>query len=120
MAVGGENEFAAALGDVFGNVQSRVWSHAAVSCDSSADRSLCGAVYTQIKRRGSWSAEYEMLCLRSGFGEDRICAVASAVEVMVQTGVLNRSPAGSIVVNEQSPKVNLEDAQLMKHIRSFL
>lgn len=84
------------------------------------DRSLCGAVYTQIKRRGSWSAEYEMLCLRSGFGEDRICAVASAVEVMVQTGVLNRSPAGSIVVNEQSPKVNLEDAQLMKHIRSFL
>ena len=84
------------------------------------DRSLCGAVYTQIKRRGSWRAEYEMLCLRSGFGEDRICAVASAVEVMVQTGVLNRSPAGSIVVNEQSPKVNLEDAQLMKHIRSFL
>ena len=35
MAVGGENEFAAALGDVFGNVQSRVGSHAAVSCDSS-------------------------------------------------------------------------------------
>jgi len=34
--------------------------------------------------------------------------------------VRGSSPAGSIVVNEQSPKVNLEDAQLMKHIRSFL
>ena len=84
------------------------------------ERNLCGAVYTQIKRRGSWSAEYEMLCLRSGFDTERICAVACAVEVMVQKGVLNRSPAGSIVVNGQSPKVNLEDAELMKHIRSFL
>ena len=84
------------------------------------ERNLCGAVYTQIKRRGSWSAEYEMLCLRSGFDTERICAVACAVEIMVQKGVLNRSPAGSIVVNGQSPKVNLEDAELMKHIRSFL
>ncbi len=84
------------------------------------DRELCGAVYTRIKQRGSWSAEYELLCLRCGLEADRICAVASAVEVMVQTGVLHRSSAGSIVVNGQSPKVNLEDAQLMKHIRSFL
>ena len=71
-------------------------------------------------RRSTSRAEYEMLCLRSGFDTERICAVACAVEVMVQKGVLNRSPAGSIVVNGQSPKVNLEDAELMKHIRSFL
>ena len=83
-------------------------------------RDICAAVYKTIKKRGSWSAEYELLCLRSGFKSDRICAVACAVEIMVQTGVLSRSPLGSVIVNESSPKVNLEDAPLMKHIRSFI
>lgn len=84
------------------------------------DRNLCGAVYTQIKRHGSWSAEYELLCMRSGFSEENICKVACAVEIMVQTGVINRSPVGNVVINESSPKVNLETAPLMQHIRSFL
>ncbi len=84
------------------------------------DRGLCAQVYKQIKMKGSWNLDYELLCLRSGFEPGRICAVASAVEVMVQTGVLKRSYLGNIVVNEESPKVNLEDAPLMKHIRSFI
>lgn len=84
------------------------------------ERELCGDVYKLIKRRGSWSADYELLCLRLGLDTGRICAVACAVEVMVQTGVLSRSSVGNVVVNEHSPKVNLEDAPLMKHIRSFL
>ncbi len=84
------------------------------------DRNLCATVYKQIKTKGSWSSDCELLCLRSGFEPKRICAVACAVEVMVQTGVLNRSPLGNIVVNENSPKVNLEDAPLMKHIRGFI
>lgn len=84
------------------------------------DRDFCAAVYKQIKTKGSWSSDYELLCLRCGFEPERVCAVACAVEVMVQTGVLNRSPLGNIVVNENSPKVNLEDAPLMKHIRSFI
>lgn len=84
------------------------------------DRNLCGAVYTQIKRRGSWSAEYELLCMRSGLSEENICKVACAVEIMVQTGVINRSPVGNVVINESSPKVNLETAPLMQHIRIFL
>ena len=83
-------------------------------------RELCAQVYKQIKVKGSWTLDYELLCLRSGFEPSKICAVACAVEVMVQTGVLNRSHLGNIVVNENSPKVNLEDAPLMKHIRSFI
>ena len=90
------------------------------ACYALPSRDICAAVYKTIKKRGSWSAEYELLCLRSGFKSDRICAVACAVEIMVQTGVLSRSPLGSVIVNESSPKVNLEDAPLMKHIRSFI
>ena len=83
-------------------------------------RSICVPVFREIKKRGSWGNEFELLCLKSGFSSDKLCAVACAVEVMVEKGVLERSPTGKVMVNEHSPKVNLEDAELMHYIRSFI
>lgn len=84
------------------------------------DRNTCGIVYREIKKHGSWGPEYELLCLKCGFDTQRICAVACAVEIMIEKGVLNRSLLGNVVVNENSPKVNLEEAPLMQYIRSFI
>ena len=80
------------------------------------DRELDKAVYRFLRSRGSWRHGEEILCSR--IGESRFGAVCTSVEAMKQMGLINID-GGVITLPQNTVKVNLEDAPILKRLKEL-
>ncbi|MBR2868583.1 MAG: single-stranded-DNA-specific exonuclease RecJ [Clostridia bacterium] len=78
------------------------------------------AVYKCIKAAPLKDNYCEMLCVRLGDDGSKLAAIMATVEIMLEMGVLTADEDNRIHVPKNPPKVNLEDSELMRKIKSFL
>ena len=80
------------------------------------DRELDKAVYRFLRSRETWRHGEEILCSR--ISESRFGAVCSSVEAMKQMGLININ-GGVITLPQNTVKVNLEDAPILKRLKEL-
>lgn len=84
------------------------------------ERELEVAVYKSIKSKPLADNYCEMLCVRLGDDGSRLASITASVEIMLEMGVLAVDENNRVHVPQNPPKVNLEDSQIMKRIKSFI
>ena len=84
------------------------------------DRQLEVNVFKSIKTKPLKDKYCEMLCVRLGDDGENLARITAVVEIMLEMGILAADENDMIYVPENPPKVNLEDSEIMKDIRSFL
>ncbi len=84
------------------------------------DRQLEVGVFKSIKAKPLKDKYCEMLCVRLGDDGENLAKITVVVETMLEMGILAADENDMIYVPENPPKVNLEDSEIMKGIRSFL
>ena len=84
------------------------------------DRQLEVDVFKSIKAKPLKDREYEVLCVRLGDDGGNLAKVNAVVDIMLEMGILESTIEGMICVPENPPKVNLEDSEIIKRLKSFL
>lgn len=84
------------------------------------DRQCQVDVFRSIKAEPLCDEQCESLCVRLGDDGGKLAQYSAAVAVMLEMGVLDTDADNRIFVPENQQKVNLEDSELMKRIRSFI
>ncbi len=84
------------------------------------DRQLQVEVFKAIKSKPLKDKECEVLCVRLGDDGGNLAKVNAAVDIMIEMGILEETLENLVYVPENPPKVNLEDSEIMKRLRSFL
>lgn len=83
-------------------------------------RELEVAVFKSIKAKPLKDKYTEMLCVRLGDDGSSLAAITAVVEIMLEMGILAADGDNRVYVPENPPKVNLEDSNIMKKIKSYL
>lgn len=84
------------------------------------DRQLEIDVYKSIKARPLKDKYCEMLCVRLGDDGSNLAKITAVVEIMLEMGILASDEYNTVYVPENPPKVNLDDSEIMKSLKSFL
>lgn len=84
------------------------------------DRQLQVEVFKSIKAKPLKDRYCEALCVRLGDDGENLARITAVVEIMLEMGILEADMDDVIYVPNNPPKVNLEDSEIMKRIRSFL
>ena len=84
------------------------------------DRQLQIDVYKSIKLKPLKDKYCEAICVRIGDDGENLAKISAAIEIMLEMGILATDDYGVVYVPDNPPKVNLEDSEIMKSIRSFL
>ncbi|MBE6771640.1 MAG: single-stranded-DNA-specific exonuclease RecJ [Ruminococcaceae bacterium] len=84
------------------------------------DRQLQVDVFKSIKAKPLRDRCYESLCIRLGDNGSSLAKINVIVDIMLEMGILEADIEDVIRVPDNPPKVNLEDSEIMKRIRSFL
>lgn len=84
------------------------------------DRQLEVSVFKYLKNKPLPDKCCEMLCVRLGDDGENLAKIIAVVEIMLEMGILVSGLDGSIRVPENPPKVNLEDSEILKRIKSFI
>ena len=84
------------------------------------DRQLQVDVFRNIKARPLRDRSYENLCVKLGDDGEKLAKVNAVVDIMLEMGILEADVEDTVSVPENPPKVNLEDSEIMKRIKSFL
>ncbi len=84
------------------------------------DRQLQVDVFKSIKAKPLRDRCYESLCIRLGDNGSSLAKINAIVDIMLEMGILEADIEDVIRVPDNPPKVNLEDSEIMKRIRSFL
>lgn len=84
------------------------------------DRQLQVEVFKSIKAKPLRDRCYESLCVRLGDDGSSLAKINAIVDIMLEMGILEADAEDVIRVPANPPKVNLEDSEIMKRIRSFL
>lgn len=84
------------------------------------DRELEVSVFKCIKNKPLPDKCCEMLCVRLGDDGEKLAKIMAAVEIMLEMGILETDLFGKVQVPENPPKVNLEDSEIFKRIKSFI
>ena len=84
------------------------------------DRQLQVEVFKAIKSKPLKDKECEVLCVRLGDDGGNLAKVNAVVDIMIEMGILEETVENLVYVPEKPPKVNLEDSEIMKRLRSFL
>lgn len=84
------------------------------------DRQLQVDVFRSIKAKPLRDRSYENLCVKLGDDGEKLAKINAVVDIMLEMGILEADVEDMISVPENPPKVNLEDSEIMKRIKSFL
>ena len=84
------------------------------------DRQLQVEVFKAIKQKPLKDKECEVLCVRLGDDGENLAKINAVVDIMLEMGILEETFENMVYVPENPPKVNLEDSEIMKRLRSFL
>ncbi len=84
------------------------------------DRQLQVEVFKAIKAKPLKDKECEVLCVRLGDDGGNLAKVNAVIDIMLEMGILEETIENTVYVPENPPKVNLEDSEIMKRLRSFL
>lgn len=82
------------------------------------DRDEIAKVYKFIRSREVWRYDIEKLCARLGYTAEEYAKVAVSVEALIQLGVLIYDDEKNITLPRQTEKMNLDDAPILKSIRT--
>ncbi len=83
------------------------------------DRQLEVSVFKSIKAKPLKDKYCEVLCMRLGDDGENLARITAVVEIMLEMGILTADENDTVRVPENPPKVNLDDSEIMKNIRSF-
>lgn len=83
------------------------------------DRELEVNVFKNIKSKPLKDRSVETLCVRLGDDGENMAKITAVVEIMLEMGILEADIDERIYVPANPPKVNLEESDIMKRIRSF-
>lgn len=84
------------------------------------DRQLQVNVFKSIKAKPLKDKYCEVLCVRLGDNGENLAKITAVVEIMLEMGILAADENDMVYVPENPPKVNLDDSEIMKNIKSFL
>lgn len=84
------------------------------------DRQLEVDVFKSIKSKPLKDKYCEMLCVRLGDSGENLAKITAVVEIMLEMGILASDDNNMVYVPENPPKVNLEDSEILKRLKSFL
>lgn len=84
------------------------------------DRQLQVNVFKSIKAKPLKDKYCEALCVRLGDNGENLAKITAVVEIMLEMGILAADENDMVYVPENPPKVNLDDSEIMKNIKSFL
>ena len=84
------------------------------------DRQLEIDVFKSIKSKPLKDKYCEMLCVRLGDSGENLAKITAVVEIMLEMGILASDDNNTVYVPENPPKVNLEDSEILKRLKSFL
>lgn len=84
------------------------------------DRQLEVDVFKSIKAKPLKDKYCEMLCVRLGDDGENLAKITAVVEIMLEMGILASDEYNMVYVPDNPPKVNLEDSEIMKSLKSFL
>ena len=84
------------------------------------DRQLEVDVFKSIKSKPLKDKYCEMLCVRLGDNGENLAKITAVVEIMLEMGILASDDNNMVYVPENPPKVNLEDSEILKRLKSFL
>lgn len=84
------------------------------------NRQIQVEVFKAIKAKPLKDKECEVLCVRLGDDGKNLAKINAVVDIMLEMGILEETLDGMIYVPENPPKVNLEDSEIMKRLKSFL
>lgn len=95
-----------------------------LTCDEAQkllpDRQLQVNVFKSIKAKPVKDKYCEVLCMRLGDDGENLARITAVVEIMLEMGILAADENDTVYVPENPPKVNLDDSEIMKNIKSFL
>ncbi len=84
------------------------------------DRELEVSVFKCIKNKPLPDKCCEILCVRLGDDGEKLAKITAVVEIMLEMGILETEFGGKVFVPDNPPKVNLEDSETLKKIKSFI
>ncbi|MBQ2841486.1 MAG: single-stranded-DNA-specific exonuclease RecJ [Clostridia bacterium] len=84
------------------------------------DRQLQIEVFKHIKNKPLKDKDCEMLCVRLGDDGGMLAKINAVIDIMLEMGILAQTAENMIYVPENPPKVNLEDSEIMKRLRSLI
>lgn len=84
------------------------------------DRELEVSVFKCLKNKPLPDKCCEMLCVRLGDDGEKLAKITAVVEIMLEMGILETEFGGKVFVPDNPPKVNLEDSEILKKIKSFI
>lgn len=90
------------------------------ACRLLPERELEVAVYKSIKNKPLVDNYCEMLCVRLGDDGSKLAAITAVVDIMLDMGILALDDENTVYVPQNPPKVNLEDSEILKKIKSFI
>ncbi len=84
------------------------------------DRELEVNVFKYLKSKPLRDKCCELLCVRLGDDGESLAKINTVIDVMVEMGILELGPDMKVSVPANPPKVNLEDSEILKKIKSFI
>ena len=84
------------------------------------DRQLEIEVFKAIKFKPIRDRYCEALCTRLGDDGENLAKITAVVDIMLEMGILEADEDETVYVPQNPPKVNLEDSEIMKMIKSFI
>ncbi len=84
------------------------------------DRELEVSVFKSIKNKPLPDKCCEILCVRLGDDGENLAKITAVVEIMIEMGILETECGAKVFVPNNPPKVNLEDSEILKKIKSFI
>lgn len=83
------------------------------------DRDFIALVYKFIRSKGKWRYDNEILCKRLGLTAESYSKVCVAVEALLELGTIVYDGDSNLTLPEESIKVNLNDAPVLKRIKEY-
>ncbi len=83
------------------------------------DRQLEVGVFKSIKAKPLKDKYCEVLCMRLDDDGGNLARITAIVEIMLEMGILTADENDTVRVPENPPKVNLDDSEILKNIKSF-
>ncbi|MCM1545129.1 MAG: single-stranded-DNA-specific exonuclease RecJ [Ruminococcus sp.] len=82
------------------------------------DRKFVAEVYRFICANGGWCFDTDVLCYRLGDSGANACKVLVSIDVLCELGIFKRQ-GEEITVANTSVKVNLDDSELLRYLKSL-
>ncbi len=102
----------------YGRHRLKEYSGAGLLQDITPQREDVAAVYRRLKKQGVYTYGETALCYElCGTAENNAGRVLVALDIMEELGLVTRGPDG-IAIDPESQKVNLEDSEILKGLRS--